>query len=113
MWRALQPRSYALTWPWGAYEGATVLGKQALLMMPLPSPFRYKMLSGGGAVAVLHQRRMQLVNVGAMGPSKAKLLRAALCMAGSATAAWLGVSALGFGGWLAPGQDPALPGMGF
>ena len=53
------------------------------------------------------------MNVGAMGPSKANLLRAALCMAGSATAAWLGVSALGFGGWLAPGQDPALPGMGF
>ena len=57
MRRTLQPRCKVLTWPWGAYEGATVLGKQALLMMPLPSPFRYRMLSGGGAVAVLHKRR--------------------------------------------------------
>ena len=84
-----------------------MLGKQALLTMPSPSPFRYRMLSGGGAVAVLHQSRVQLVNGPwvVTGPCRARGLRMLICMAGSTAGAWLRVSALE--PCLPPGLNPA------
>ena len=41
------------TWPEGAYEGATVEGKQQLLTMPLSVPFRYRIGSEVGALGAL------------------------------------------------------------
>ena len=44
-----------LTWPEGAYEGATAEGKQALLTRPDPVPFRYSTLPCGRLLLVLHK----------------------------------------------------------
>lgn len=63
--------SAPLTWPAGAYVGATVDGKQQLLTRPWPVPLRYSMLSGKGAWGAL-KYRLQV-------PTPGSLLEGAAC----------------------------------